>query len=144
MNRINIIREMLSWVESNLERPLTLDAVTARVGYSKWHLQRLFKSVTGQRLGSYLRARRLSAAAKEIRLTNRSLLDIANKYQFTDQQTFSRAFKKYFGIPPVKYRQASTWPKEKLCPPINIVSIKNIPQIIRVEGRRQASESPGV
>ncbi|MFZ3387536.1 helix-turn-helix domain-containing protein [Buttiauxella gaviniae] len=121
MNRVNIIREMLLWVENNLEHPLSLDTVTARVGYSKWHLQRLFRKHTGQRLGSYLRGRRISAAAEEMRLTDHPIIYIARKYQFSDQQTFSRTFKNHFGLPPGEYRNANSCSKKGLCPPLKLM-----------------------
>ena len=37
------IHSILSWIEDNLESPLSLEKVSERSGYSKWHLQRMFK-----------------------------------------------------------------------------------------------------
>ena len=61
----------------SLDQPLSLDNVAAKAGYSKWHLQRMFKDVTGQAIGAYIRARRLSKSAVALRLTARPILDIA-------------------------------------------------------------------
>lgn len=41
------IHSILSWIEDNLESPLSLEKVSERSGYSKWHLQRMFKKETG-------------------------------------------------------------------------------------------------
>jgi len=60
MNQINIISDLIKWIEKNLEQPLSIDAVAEKSGYSKWHLQRMFKKVTGQILGTYIRHRRLT------------------------------------------------------------------------------------
>lgn len=105
MDQAGIIRDLLSWLESHLDQPLSLDNVAAKAGYSKWHLQRMFKDVTGHAIGAYIRARRLSKSAVALRLTSRPILDIALQYRFDSQQTFTRAFKKtVFGharaIPP--------------------------------------------
>ncbi|MGO2369369.1 MAG: helix-turn-helix domain-containing protein, partial [Serratia sp. (in: enterobacteria)] len=40
----NHIRELLVWIEDNLTNPLSLDIVSAKSGYSKWYLQRMFKT----------------------------------------------------------------------------------------------------
>lgn len=93
MDQAGIIRDLLSWLESHLDQPLSLDNVAAKAGYSKWHLQRMFKDITGNAIGAYIRARRLSKAAVALRLTSRPILDIALQYRFDSQQTFTRAFK---------------------------------------------------
>ncbi len=46
MDQAGIIRDLLSWLEGHLDQPLSLDNVAAKAGYSKWHLQRMFKDVT--------------------------------------------------------------------------------------------------
>ena len=45
------IHSILDWIEDNLESPLSLEKVSERSGYSKWHLQRMFKKETGHSLG---------------------------------------------------------------------------------------------
>lgn len=50
MDQAGIIRDLLIWLEGHLDQPLSLDNVAAKAGYSKWHLQRMFKDVTGQLL----------------------------------------------------------------------------------------------
>ena len=55
MDRVNIIHDLLDWIETHLDQPLLLDNVAAKSGYSKWHLQRMFRSTTGHALGSYIR-----------------------------------------------------------------------------------------
>ena len=96
MDQAGIIRDLLIWLEGHLDHPLSLDNVAAKAGYSKWHLQRMFKDVTGHAIGAYIRARRLSKSAVALRLTARPILDIALQYRFDSQQTFTRAFKKQF------------------------------------------------
>ncbi len=119
MNQGTIIFDLLTWLEDHLTNPLSLDNVALKAGYSKWHLQRMFKEVTGQVLGSYIRARRLSKAAVSLRLTNRPIMEIALEYHFDSQQTFTRAFKKQFGQSPGRYRRSSDWTASGLCPPIH-------------------------
>ena len=58
MDQTSIIRDLLRWLDEHLDQPLSLDNVAAKAGYSKWHLQRMFKDVTGEAIGAYIRARR--------------------------------------------------------------------------------------
>lgn len=120
MYQQQVIMQLLDWIEQNLDQPLTLDDIAARSGYSKWHLQRLFKQVTGHVLGTYARRRRLSAAARELRLTHISVACIADKYQFDSQQTFTRCFKKQFGLPPAGYRRSPDWASHGMQPPLRL------------------------
>lgn len=55
-----IINDILVWIESNLDGKMSIDIVSQKAGYSKWHLQRMFSSVTGQKLGNYFRERQLT------------------------------------------------------------------------------------
>lgn len=120
MDQAGIIRDLLSWLEGHLDQPLSLDNVAAKAGYSKWHLQRMFRDVTGRAIGSYIRARRLSKAAVALRLTARPILDIALQYRFDSQQTFTRAFKKQFGLTPAHYRRSPDWSASGIRPPLHL------------------------
>ncbi|BBG59679.1 Right origin-binding protein [Providencia rustigianii] len=114
----SVIREIILWIEQNLESRLSLDTVADKSGYTKWHFQRLFKNQTGLALGSYIRARRLSCSAVALRLTNDSIMDISLRYRFDSQQTFCRAFKKQFGVTPSEYRKRTGWHIEGFCLPL--------------------------
>lgn len=120
MDQTGIIRDLLSWLESHLDKPLSIDNVAARAGYSKWHLQRMFKEVTGQAIGAYIRGRRLSKSAVALRLTARPILDIALQYRFDSQQTFTRAFKRQFALTPAFYRRSADWSAFGICPPLRL------------------------
>ena len=120
MDQAGIIRELLVWLEGHLDQPLSLDNVAAKAGYSKWHLQRMFKDVTGHAIGAYIRARRLSKAAVALRLTARPILDIALQYRFDSQQTFTRAFKKQFNLTPALYRRSPDWSASGIRPPLRL------------------------
>ncbi|SUB15123.1 Regulatory protein soxS [Pantoea agglomerans] len=57
------INDLVEWIEANLTDDLNIDQITLKSGYSKWHMQRMFKEMTGQTLAAYTRKRRLTMAA---------------------------------------------------------------------------------
>ncbi|MEB2704034.1 helix-turn-helix domain-containing protein [Citrobacter koseri] len=119
MEHEKLICDLVEWLELNLDKPLNIKKVAQRAGYSRWHLQRVFRKVTGQKLASYIRRRRLAKSAMELRLTSQSVLDVALKYCFDSQQSFTRAFRHQFSVPPGKYRQALEWDTRGIVPPIH-------------------------
>ena len=41
------INDLVDWIEANLTDELNIDLITLKSGYSKWHMQRMFKEMTG-------------------------------------------------------------------------------------------------
>ncbi|KQN57796.1 MULTISPECIES: superoxide response transcriptional regulator SoxS [unclassified Erwinia] len=99
-----IISTLTDWIDNNLDKTLSIDEVAAKSGYSKWHLQRMFRAITKQTLGNYIRERRLTLAAEALRQTQRPVFDIAMQYGYDSQQTFSRVFRRQFMQTPTAYR----------------------------------------
>lgn len=116
----SIIEVLVGWIEKNLDQPLSVDDVAKKAGYSKWHLQRLFREVTGESLGTYIRGRKLTKAAVALRLTGRSILDIAAQYQFESQQAFTRSFSHQFHITPGRYRNLENWHTAGIVSPLRL------------------------
>ncbi|MCU6172505.1 helix-turn-helix domain-containing protein, partial [Enterobacter bugandensis] len=106
---ILFIDELIEWIEINLEKGPTLDDVAKISGYSKWHLQRKFKSIVGLQLASYIRGRVLTRAAVALRISRRPIIEISDELGFDSQQTFTRTFKKRFGVTPNSFRQMEQW-----------------------------------
>ncbi|TBR67353.1 MULTISPECIES: helix-turn-helix domain-containing protein [unclassified Escherichia] len=100
----DIIDEVTQWIDSNIHKPLKIDDVATRAGYSKWHLQRIFVQIKKVSLGKYIKDKKLSLAAKDLVETNESVMSIAYKYWFDSHQTFTRIFSKKYKLPPLKYR----------------------------------------
>lgn len=100
----DIIEEITLWIDSNIHKPLRIEDVASRAGYSKWHLQRIFSQVQKISIGKYIREKRLALAEKELVETNAPIIDIVCKYGFDSQQTFTRVFSRNYKLPPSKYR----------------------------------------
>ena len=97
-----LIKKAIEFIESTLAEPTSVDDVCEHVAFSKWEFQRLFRIYVGDSIGDYIRGRRLTEAANEIRTSASPirLLDLAVKYQFGSHEAFSRSFKRQFGFAP--------------------------------------------
>lgn len=98
------IEDTLSYINENLSRELTVDALAARVYLSRYHFMRLFKAQTGMTVHAYIRRKRLLYAARLIREgvnANKAAFDSG----FADYSTFHRAFTESFGMSPGKLKR---------------------------------------
>ncbi|MAT44096.1 MAG: hypothetical protein CL609_17315 [Anaerolineaceae bacterium] len=107
MNFYETIQNGINYIETNLEKEITLEKVAAESYMSLPSLYRLFYAHTGFTVKEYIRNRRLSKAALELVNHNESILQIAVKYGFKSHEAFTRAFKKKFGLNPGEIRSHS-------------------------------------
>ncbi len=84
---------------------ITLRFLSHTLGYSEFHTTRKFKDISGMQFRDYLRHRKLAFALKEVRDSEKSILDIAFDYGFSSHEAFTRAFKGTYGVTPSEYRK---------------------------------------
>ncbi len=53
MSHQDIIQTLIEWIDEHIDQPLNIDIVARKSGYSKWYLQRMFRTVMHQTLGRY-------------------------------------------------------------------------------------------
>lgn len=100
-----IVDEIDSCIDHYNDEALTLRFLSRKLGYSEFYTTRKFKEITGMPFRDYLRRRKLAFALKEVRDSEKSLLDIAFDYGFSSHEAFTRAFKNTYGIAPSEYRK---------------------------------------
>ena len=101
-----IVDEIDSCIKQYNDEALTLRVLSQRLGYSEYHTTRKFKEISGMQFRDYLRLRKLAFALKEVRDTEKSILDIAFDYGFSSHEAFTRAFKGTYGVTPSEYRKS--------------------------------------
>ncbi len=104
------INAITKYIEENLEvHPIKIDEIVTFTGFSRRYLQQHFKKIVGISIGKYIQLRRISRAAVLLKLTNMSIINIADRLFYDSQQTFTREFRKNTGYTPLQYRKHKTW-----------------------------------
>lgn len=106
-NWFDSLNEIVRYIENNLDEEISYDTLGKMMGYSTYHLQRLFLMVAGVSLSEYIRCRRLSKAAQELISQNSKITDLAYKYGYSSPTSFNRAFKAFHGVTPKELKKES-------------------------------------
>ena len=106
MKNIKIIEQVLDYIEEHLQdEQLNLETISKQIGYSKYHLHRMFASVIGFNIHNYIQRRRLTESARMLIYSNLSIIEIALCSGYESQRAFSKVFKNIFKVSPGKYRK---------------------------------------
>ena len=108
VNTIRMTKEcaqIKEYLDTNYAEHITLDTLTGLTHMNKYYMAHSFAKYTGFSPIQYLNRRRLEAACQLLRDTDLSVSDIVGSTGFSSQSYFTQAFRKFYGITPVKYRQ---------------------------------------
>jgi len=95
---------LLVYIQAHLDEDLSLDLLGAKASLSPAHFQRTFQALVGETPKNYVARLRLESAAFRLLIHDETVLDIALDCGFRNHETFTRAFRRRFGIPPRSYR----------------------------------------
>ncbi|MCT7666808.1 AraC family transcriptional regulator [Shinella kummerowiae] len=98
------VAKAIWYIESHFGRAIALSEIAAMAGMSRHHLSRRFSEMTGQNLNRYLRARRLSEAARQLAGGADNILTVALEAGYGSHEAFTRAFRAAFGTTPEAVR----------------------------------------
>lgn len=98
------VAKAIWYIESHFGRAIALSEIAAMAGMSRHHLSRRFSEMTGQNLNRYLRARRLSVAARQLAGGAQNILTVALEAGYGSHEAFTRAFREEFGLTPEALR----------------------------------------
>jgi len=119
---MNPAQKALWYIESHLAGPLTLDEIAAIAGVSRFHLVRAFAAATGLSVMRYVRARRLSNAARALGAGAPDILSLALDADYSSHEAFTRAFRDHFGVTPEMVRAGTCLDRSRFQEPIVMIS----------------------
>ncbi|MDA2210887.1 AraC family transcriptional regulator [Bacillus cereus] len=107
MDSLKNMNTAMRYIEDNLTNEIDFKEVARLALCSEYHFKRMFSFLAGISLSDYIRCRRLTLAAFELKDSNAKVIDVAIKYGYNSPDSFARAFQNLHGITPSEARNSS-------------------------------------
>ncbi|QWG60948.1 AraC family transcriptional regulator [Bacillus mycoides] len=107
MDSLKNMNAAMQYIEDNLTHEIDFKEVAKIAFCSEYHFKRMFSFLAGISLSEYIRCRRLTLAAFELKDSNAKVIDVAIKYGYNSPDSFTRAFQNLHGITPSEARSTS-------------------------------------
>ncbi len=135
MEWLDNMNRAIEYIEENLDSKMNYERVAQVACCSQYHFQRTFTFMTNTTLTEYVRRRKMTKAALELKNDNIKIMDLALKYGYESPEAFSRAFKMMHGVSPTVARKTEI--NIKSFPPISFhITIKGDTEMnYRIEKR---------
>lgn len=107
---IDSINQAIDYIHQNIEKNLTVEEIAEHCCFSKYYFNRVFKSVVGESIYSFIKRLKLECAAFKLRTSKkRPITDIAIEAGYSSSN-FAACFKDYFGVSASDYRRNNEVP----------------------------------
>jgi AraC family transcriptional regulator len=117
---MNPVNKALWFIESHFGRDISLDDIASVGGVSRYHMSRAFTLAMGHPALQYMRARRLTEAAKALAAGAPDILTVALDAGYNSHEAFTRAFRDQFGVTPESIRAQRHLDNIQLVEPIKM------------------------
>ncbi|MEO0605624.1 MAG: AraC family transcriptional regulator, partial [Myxococcota bacterium] len=100
------VQRVQDYVEQHIAEPLTLPQLAKVAHFSPFHFHRIFAALVGETPSAYVRRIRLEKAASTLQLNEGvSITEVALDCGWQETSSFSRAFRRHFGVPATQWRK---------------------------------------
>lgn len=106
MDFLNRMNAALDYIESNLDGEIDYEKAASLACCSIFYFRRMFSFIADIPLSEYIRRRRMTLAALELKRSDVRIIDLAVKYGYESADSFSRAFQELHGMKPSFARNA--------------------------------------
>ncbi|GED70377.1 putative HTH-type transcriptional regulator YdeE [Brevibacillus reuszeri] len=104
MNLLEYMNGAMNYVEENLTNEIDFKEVARIACCSEYHFKRMFSFLSGIPLSEYIRRRRMTLAAFDLKNSKMRVIDVAIKYGYHSPDSFARAFQQLHGVTPTEAR----------------------------------------
>lgn len=99
------INRVFDYIEQHLDANLSLESLAAIACLSPFHFHRIFKYVTDETLHEYVTRKRIEKSATTLLHSSKKITEISDHCGFSDVSSFSKSFKKFYGISPTQFKR---------------------------------------
>ena len=110
------INKAIHYIEKNLQHKLLLEDIAKEAHFSTYYFHRLFSVVVGETPNEFITRKRIEKAASFLMHKRElSITEVSEYIGFSSLSAFSRAFKKFYGLTPQKFKELSDEKFSKIC-----------------------------
>lgn len=105
MDWVSDIQKTIDYIEENLTEQVDPEQLAGRLYTSSSQFQRIFALMCDCTVGEYIRNRRLTVAGYELISSETGILELALRYGYDTNESFTRAFTRFHGATPSAMRK---------------------------------------
>lgn len=103
-----LTKQAVSYIQQNYDKKISLRDVAENVNLSKYYLCNIFKKETGDNVSHYINVLRIEKAKMLLHNKDRKIKEIFEEVGYSNQQYFSKVFKKLTGMTVLEYKDSIT------------------------------------
>ncbi len=103
--QIVLAKNVCSYLTEHVEKRIPMQELEEQFGVSASQINLSFRNLYGVSIANYMRGYRMQSAAKLLKKTDRTVLDIAGQFGYENGSKFANAFRAVMGVTPTKYRR---------------------------------------
>ena len=107
MDSLSNMNKAMEYIEEHLTEDIDYSEISKIAHCSEYHFKRMFSFLSGIGLSEYIRRRKLTLAALDLKDKSSRIIDVAAKYGYDSADSFSRAFHSMHGILPSEVRNSN-------------------------------------
>jgi len=100
---VDYVDSALDWIYAEYMTNLTVEKIASRLNIDRTYFSVIFKEKTGLSPKQYITTRRMNTAASLLAKSHLSVTTVSSYVGYTDPFTFSKSFKRFFGMSPTEY-----------------------------------------
>jgi AraC family transcriptional regulator len=100
---------VIDYISNHLDEKLDLDKLSDISAISPYHFHRIMSAYLGEPIGSYIIRCRIEAGSTLLKYSSQQIDEIAYKMGYETPASFTKAFKKHFGISPTEFRSTNNF-----------------------------------
>ncbi len=104
--QVCLAKKICRYLTQNMDQRITIDDLSAQFNISASQLKNCFRKVYGESVYGYIKSLKMQSAAKMLKSSERSVLEIANLHGYENGGKFASAFYSIMGMTPMEFRKA--------------------------------------
>ena len=96
------IYKVINYIETNYQEDLNLEKLSKISGFSKYHFHRIFHTIVGETLSSFIRKIRLEKSTHKL-IAQLPITEVAMQSGYETHAAFAKAFKQRFKLSPKEF-----------------------------------------